>query len=100
MTGTYSGFDADQPTSASGGKPKVARVLKDTKGYKQLVFIGDGVTDAEACPPAVSLTFHISHFFKAENFMHARVIELQALECYRSPIDIGLCNVCTVGKDV
>ena len=56
LTGTYSGFDADQPTSASGGKPKVAQVLKDTKGYKQLVFIGDGVTDAEACPPAVSLT--------------------------------------------
>ncbi|XP_067929985.1 phosphoserine phosphatase-like [Watersipora subatra] len=50
--GKYSGFDTDQPTSASGGKATVAQILKDTKGYKQLVFIGDGATDAEASPPA------------------------------------------------
>ncbi|KAF6023472.1 aay [Bugula neritina] len=50
--GSYAGFDVDQPTSASGGKPKVAQILKETKGYKHLVFIGDGATDAEASPPA------------------------------------------------
>jgi len=55
IAGSYAGFDVDQPTSASGGKPKVAQILKETKGYKRLVFIGDGATDAEASPPAVSV---------------------------------------------
>jgi phosphoserine phosphatase len=27
-------------------------MLKQTKGYKNVVMIGDGVTDLEACPPA------------------------------------------------
>jgi len=50
--GSYAGFDTEQPTSAAGGKPKVAQLLKDTYGYSNLVFIGDGATDAEASPPA------------------------------------------------
>lgn len=53
--GSYAGFDKNEFTSAAGGKPKVAKHLKHTKHYKNLVFIGDGATDLEACPPAVSL---------------------------------------------
>ena len=52
--GGFAGFDKSQPTSESGGKPKVLQALKDKHGYKKLVHIGDGVTDLEACPPAVS----------------------------------------------
>jgi len=59
VSGSYSGFDKEQPTSASGGKTKVAQLLKDNKGYQNLVFIGDGVTDLEASPPAVSSLFSL-----------------------------------------
>ena len=38
----------------SGGKSKVVSLLNKEFGYKNLVIIGDGSTDAEACPPAVS----------------------------------------------
>ncbi|XP_052779100.1 phosphoserine phosphatase-like [Mya arenaria] len=48
--GTYAGFDTDQPTSDSGGKKIVAEQLKASS--KNLVFVGDGVTDMEAYPPA------------------------------------------------
>ncbi|XP_060062955.1 phosphoserine phosphatase-like isoform X2 [Ylistrum balloti] len=50
--GDYAGFDEDQPTSESGGKKVVVQRLKDKFGYKNLVMIGDGATDMEACPPA------------------------------------------------
>ncbi|KAH3892247.1 hypothetical protein DPMN_016362 [Dreissena polymorpha] len=48
--GEYAGFDTDQPTSDSGGKQLVAKQLKEHSS--NLVFIGDGMTDMEACPPA------------------------------------------------
>lgn len=50
--GEYAGFDETQPTSRSGGKAEVIRILKEKYGYKNLVMIGDGATDLEACPPA------------------------------------------------
>ncbi|KAM0724598.1 Phosphoserine phosphatase [Formica fusca] len=52
FTGEYAGFDENQPTSRSGGKAEVIQDLKETKGYKTIVHIGDGSTDLEACPPA------------------------------------------------
>lgn len=58
-TGDYAGFDTDQPTSDSGGKKIVAECLKETSN--KLVFIGDGVTDLEAFPPAVRWFCSISH---------------------------------------
>lgn len=61
ILGSYAGFDTEQPTSAAGGKPKVAQLLKDTYGYSNLVFIGDGATDAEASPPAVSTIMCRTH---------------------------------------
>ncbi|KAK6637314.1 hypothetical protein RUM44_007729 [Polyplax serrata] len=50
--GKYTGFDINEPTSRNGGKAEVASLLKKKFGYKRLVMIGDGATDAEACPPA------------------------------------------------
>ena len=50
--GDFAGFDETQPTSRSGGKPEVVRILKQTKHYQNVVMIGDGATDMEACPPA------------------------------------------------
>jgi len=50
--GSYAAFDTNELTSESGGKGRVIRRLKDSRGFKQLVMIGDGATDLEACPPA------------------------------------------------
>ncbi|KAK0398992.1 hypothetical protein QR680_002852 [Steinernema hermaphroditum] len=54
--GNYDGFDDTEPTSESGsksvGKAGVCGLLKRKMGYKTLVMVGDGATDAEACPPA------------------------------------------------
>lgn len=50
--GTYAGFDKSCPTSNQDGKSRVISLLKQTKGYQNVVMIGDGVTDLEACPPA------------------------------------------------
>nr|XP_012224723.1 PREDICTED: phosphoserine phosphatase isoform X2 [Linepithema humile] len=52
FTGEYAGFDENQPTSRSGGKGEVIRQLKEEKGFKTVVHIGDGSTDLEASPPA------------------------------------------------
>ncbi|CAK8990192.1 Phosphoserine phosphatase (PSP) (PSPase) (O-phosphoserine phosphohydrolase) [Durusdinium trenchii] len=46
--GNYAGFDRKAPTSASGGKPKVLRLMKRRKGYKKMIMIGDGATDLDA----------------------------------------------------
>lgn len=32
-------------------------LLKEQYGFKTVVMIGDGATDLEACPPAVSFEF-------------------------------------------
>uniref|UniRef100_A0A915EF63 Phosphoserine phosphatase n=1 Tax=Ditylenchus dipsaci TaxID=166011 RepID=A0A915EF63_9BILA len=52
VTGQYSGFDESEPTSCSGGKAKVCEQLRKKYDYKTIVMVGDGATDAEACPPA------------------------------------------------
>ncbi|CAI4227931.1 unnamed protein product [Auanema sp. JU1783] len=52
----YCGFDTNEPTSDSGskdvGKPAVIALLKKKFNYKNVVMVGDGATDLEACPPA------------------------------------------------
>ena len=50
--GTYSGFDATEPTSADQGKPKALGIIKEKFGYKTMIMVGDGATDAQAKPPA------------------------------------------------
>ncbi|XP_075221219.1 phosphoserine phosphatase isoform X2 [Lycorma delicatula] len=52
LNGEYGGFDENEPTSRNGGKAEVMSILKKTHGYCNLVMIGDGITDLEACPPA------------------------------------------------
>ncbi|XP_065137811.1 phosphoserine phosphatase [Paramisgurnus dabryanus] len=52
FNGEYAGFDESQPTAESGGKGKVISLLKERYGFKNVVMIGDGATDLEACPPA------------------------------------------------
>lgn len=44
-----------QPTAESGGKGKVIKLLKEKFQFQKIVMIGDGVTDMEACPPAVRI---------------------------------------------
>jgi len=52
--GSYSGFDATEPTSADMGKPKALAQIQATKGYETIVMVGDGATDAQAKPPAAA----------------------------------------------
>ena len=59
FTGEYAGFDESQPTCEDGGKPRVMHALKQKFGYQHLVHVGDGATDMEASPPAVSLTIFL-----------------------------------------
>lgn len=53
--GYYTGFDAEQFTSRSGGKARAVQHIKEKYNYQRVVMIGDGVTDMEARPPAVCL---------------------------------------------
>ncbi len=53
-SGEYAGFDESQPTAKTGGKGIVISMLKEQYGFQNIVMIGDGATDLEACPPAVS----------------------------------------------
>jgi len=50
--GNYVGFDTNEPTAYSGGKPKVVSLLMEQHGFKNVVMVGDGATDMEARPPA------------------------------------------------
>ncbi|KAG5893356.1 hypothetical protein JTB14_000121 [Gonioctena quinquepunctata] len=52
FTGEYAGFDENAPTSRSGGKAVVIKNLKTSFNFENLVLVGDGATDLEACPPA------------------------------------------------
>lgn len=52
--GDYRDFDANEPTSQDMGKPKALEMIQQAKGYKKMVMIGDGATDAQAKPPATS----------------------------------------------
>ncbi|KAM7279235.1 hypothetical protein ACFE04_006369 [Oxalis oulophora] len=49
--GEFVGFDANEPTSRSGGKAVAVQQLRKARGYKALVMIGDGATDLEARKP-------------------------------------------------
>lgn len=50
--GDYAGFDETEPTSMSGGKALAVSAIKERGEHKFVVMVGDGATDAEACPPA------------------------------------------------
>jgi len=50
--GNYAGFDGDELTSRDLGKPKALARIKEKGGYKTMVMVGDGATDAQAKPPA------------------------------------------------
>lgn len=48
LTKEYIGFDENEYTSMSGGKAFVIKHIKEMYGYKNIIMIGDGVTDLEA----------------------------------------------------
>ncbi|MED6130605.1 hypothetical protein PIB30_002197 [Stylosanthes scabra] len=50
-SGEFSGFDANEPTSRSGGKATAVEQLRKAHGYNALAMIGDGATDLEARRP-------------------------------------------------
>lgn len=50
--GKYAGFDKKNFTSENGGKARALQYLKDTFKFRKMIMIGDGMTDAEARPPA------------------------------------------------
>ncbi|KAJ1402798.1 HAD-like superfamily [Sesbania bispinosa] len=46
-SGEFLGFDANEPTSRSGGKATAVKQIKKAHGYKALTMVGDGATDFE-----------------------------------------------------
>ncbi|KAJ9567324.1 hypothetical protein OSB04_003290 [Centaurea solstitialis] len=56
-SGEFAGFDANEPTSRSGGKPTAVELLRKAHGYKIVVMIGDGATDLEAQKPGCADLF-------------------------------------------
>lgn len=48
--GSYTGYDEAYPTTRSGGKPEVMRVLRAELHPSRLVMVGDGVSDLETKP--------------------------------------------------
>eukprot|EP01101_Sappina_pedata_P002684 TRINITY_DN128_c0_g2_i2.p2 TRINITY_DN128_c0_g2~~TRINITY_DN128_c0_g2_i2.p2 ORF type:complete len:192 (+),score=63.36 TRINITY_DN128_c0_g2_i2:424-999(+) len=50
--GEYVGFDEEFPTANTNGKGLIIEGLRRTYGYKQVVMVGDGITDLEAKPYA------------------------------------------------
>lgn len=55
ISGEYAGFDANQPTSRTGGKKEAIQIIKKSLSQAEninVTMIGDGATDLEASPPA------------------------------------------------
>lgn len=59
FNGNYAGFDANQPTSRSGGKGEAITQIRSFYSsqlienvHQTIVMIGDGATDMESSPPA------------------------------------------------
>jgi len=48
--GTYKGFDADYPSTRSGGKIDIINTLRSELSPERVVMIGDGVSDLETKP--------------------------------------------------
>jgi phosphoserine phosphatase len=48
--GEYTGYDADFPTTRSGGKPECIAALKRELAPGRVVMVGDGVSDLETMP--------------------------------------------------
>jgi phosphoserine phosphatase len=48
--GSYAGYDGDYPTTRSGGKPELVRLLKAELKPSRVVMVGDGVSDLETQP--------------------------------------------------
>ena len=53
IKGSYRTFDHSELTAQNGGKARAIEKIKvDNPLYENIVMIGDGITDLEACPPA------------------------------------------------
>jgi phosphoserine phosphatase len=50
----YAGFDTTEYTSSDMGKARAIQSLYDTHKYRNIVMIGDGMTDAQTKPPATA----------------------------------------------
>ncbi len=50
--GNYRGFDADFPSTRSGGKVEIIRRLREELRPSRVVMVGDGVSDLETAPVA------------------------------------------------
>lgn len=55
--GSYAGFDRNEFTSRSHGKPAAITHIRQSHGHKRVVMIGDGATDLEARVPGCADLF-------------------------------------------
>ncbi|KAM0910861.1 hypothetical protein ACQ4PT_013869 [Festuca glaucescens] len=56
-SGESAGFDPTEPTSRSGGKAVAVQQIRQDRGYKTVIMIGDGATDLEARQPGGAVLF-------------------------------------------
>lgn len=71
--GEYAGFDPTCFTSRSGGKKDAVVHLKATRGFKTVIMVGDGATDAEAKAPGGA-----DIFIGYGGVVHRRAVEERA----------------------
>lgn len=67
FNGDYAGFDANQPTSRTGGKGEAISIIRRTlTDDARIIMIGDGATDLEASPPANSFIGYGGNIIREE----------------------------------
>lgn len=79
FNGGFAGFDENEPTSDNGGKGRVISELKNKYCYSNVVMIGDGMTDLEACPPADAFIGQVFRLVDGITFfyIHRKVLHLK-----------------------
>lgn len=80
--GDYAGFDANQPTSRTGGKGEaITTIRRALCEDARIIMVGDGATDLEASPPADSFVGYGGNIIREEvrNRAHFFVTDFEQL---------------------
>lgn len=71
--GNYTGFDENYPTTRSGGKPEIVKIIKKDNSSTLLITVGDGVSDLETQEDAHSFVAFFGYIQRqkvTKNCMH------------------------------
>lgn len=85
--GNYTGFDENYPTTRSGGKPEIVKIIKKDNSSTLLITVGDGVSDLETQEDVHSFVAFFGYVQRqkvAENCMHKIFLLSELLEFTQS----------------